>query len=169
MLFFYLLLLLILGLVLNEIINRINDTSSNEGFTTNYIPTQDRNITQDKPPNLNILITDPIRDYKTTLQNWRDYKRIQTAIMQSNEIEGSSSSVNAEVAADLRWRIHRWSIWDFLPSLKYPYYCLVSNFNGDQVCQPITDNINCRVGKVFKNPAECLNNLPKKKINENGL
>jgi len=166
MLFFYLLLLLVFGLLLHAIVNRIND-SSEEGFTTNYIPIKDRNITQDKPPNLNNLITDPIKDYKTTLQNWRDYKRIQTAIMESNEIEGSSASVNARVAADLRWRIHRWSIWDFLPSLKYPYYCLVNNFNGDQVCQPITNDINCRVGKVYKNPVECLKNIQKK--NENVL
>jgi hypothetical protein len=158
MIFLYLLLLLIVGLVLNEVINRIGEPDK-ESFTVNYVPTENRNITQNKPSNLNELITNPVNEYKTTLKDWKDYKRIQTDIMESNEIEGSSSTTNAKVAADLRWRIHRWSIWDFLPSLNYPYYCMVRQFNGEEVCQPITDDTSCRVGKVFKNPTECLQKL----------
>jgi hypothetical protein len=161
MIFVYLLLLLISGLLLNEFINRMNDDDREE-FTVNYVPTIDRNITQNKPPNLNELITKPIKEYKTELKDWKDYKRIQTEIMESNQYEGSSSNTNAKVAADLRWRIHRWSIWDFLPSLKYPYYCMVKQFNGKDVCQPLTDELNCEVGKVFKNPADCLQKLMNK-------
>ena len=136
-----------------------------EPFSMPYIPINDRNITRDPAENLNVEITNPKLEYNQELINWQEYIKIQTEIRNAHEVKGTNPGVNPEVAKNLQWRIHRWSIWDYLPSLKNPYYCKVQQYNGKETCQPLTDKLYCSVSNVFKSPMACLQNLQNKKSN----
>lgn len=156
----YFLLSILIAFIFYYLINRI------EPFTMPYVPIEKRDITEKPPLNLNKLITEPKKDYNQELKDWKDYLEIQTEIRNAHEVQGTSPGINPEVAQNLRWRIHRWSMWDYLPNLDYPYYCKVQQFNGKETCQPLTNKLYCSVDSLYKTPAECLKNISKSSNNK---
>lgn len=132
-----------------------------EPFSMPYVPTHERNISSEPTTNLNLEITNPPLEYDQAIVNWQNYVKTQKQIRNAHDVKGSAAGSNPEIAQDLQWRIHRWSVWDFLPSLKNPYYCKVQQYNGKETCQPLTDKLYCSVSNIFKNPNECLQTIVK--------
>jgi hypothetical protein len=149
----YFFVLITIATLIMRFINKI------EPFTMPYVPTAERNISSEPATNLNLEITDPKLEYNQAIINWQNYVKTQKQIRNAHEVKGINPGVNPEVAKNLQWRIHRWSVWDYLPSLKNPYYCKVRQYNGKETCQPLTDKLYCSVNNVFKNPNECLKTI----------
>jgi hypothetical protein len=124
-----------------------------------YVPLKKRDLTEKPVINLDKLITNPKRNYNASLKSYQDYINLQKKIRNAFEVKGSNNNINPKVASDLRWRIHRWSMWDYLPNLDYPYYCQVKQFNGKETCQPLSNKLYCSVNKLFDTPAKCLISL----------
>jgi hypothetical protein len=130
-----------------------------EPFSMPYVPTHERNISSEPAPNLNVEITNPQSEYDQAIINWQNYVKTQKQIRNAHEVKGINPGVNPKVAENLQWRIHRWSVWDYLPSLKNTYYCKVLQYNGNETCQPLTDKLYCSVNNIFKTPNECLKTI----------
>ena len=157
--FIYFVLSILIGIFMYYLVNQI------EPFSMQYVPLDKRNLTETPPINYDTLITNPKKEYNTALTDWKQYLKIQTEIRNAFEEKGSDSNIHPYVASDLRWRIHRWSMWDYLPNLDYPYYCRVQQFNGKETCQPLSNKLYCSVDKLYKSPVECLKNLDNNKNN----
>ena len=153
----YLILSILISLFLYYLVNRI------EPFSMPYVPLKKRDLTEKPIKNFDTLITNPQKTYYATLKSYRDYINLQRKIRNAFEVERNNMGINPSVASDLRWRIHRWSMWDYLPNLDRPYYCRVPQFNGKETCVPLSNKIYCSVGNLYNNPAKCLNSLDQNK------
>jgi hypothetical protein len=153
----YLILSIFISLFLYYVVNTI------EPFSMPYVPLKKRDLTRKPKINLDTRITNPQKTYYASLRSFQDYINLQRKIRNAFEVERSNSSVNARVASDLRWRIHRWSMWDYLPNLDHPYYCRVTQFNGKETCQPLSNKLYCSVNNLYNSPAKCLNSLKNNK------
>ena len=149
----YFFVMIIIALLIMSFINKI------EPFSMPYVPTNDRNISSEPATNLNLRITNPQFEYHQAIINWQNYLKTQKQIRNAHPVNSTTAGSNPRVAQDLQWWIHRWSVWDFLPNLKNPYYCKVLQYNGKETCQPLTNKLYCSVNNIFKNPNECLQTI----------
>ena len=123
-----------------------------EQFNGNYIPQSKRGYQEKKKNNIKKSIYNPILNYEK-------YVKIEKKIRDHHQEEGSSIPL-AEVA-NLNWRIHRWSMWDYLPKINKKYYCKVQQYNGEDVCVPLSDRQYCSIDNLFNKPIDCLKSLKK--------
>ena len=153
----YLILSILISFFLYYLVNTI------EPFSMPYVPIKKRDLTTKPKINLDTRITNPQKTYHASLRSYQDYINLQRKIRNAFEVELAHSNINPHAASDLRWRIHRWSMWDFLPKLDHPYFCRVTLFNGKETCQPISNKLYCSVNNLYNSPAKCLNSLNNKK------
>jgi len=149
----YLILSILISLFLYYLVNRI------EPFSMPYIPLKKRDLTEKPIKNFDSLITNPQKTYYSTLQSYRDYINLQRKIRNAFEDKQNNSGINPMVSKDLRWRIHRWSMWDYLPNLDNQYYCRFPQFNGKETCVPLSNRLYCSVSNLYKTASQCLNSL----------
>ena len=114
-----------------------------EQFNGNYIPHSKRRHIK--------------KDTENNLLTYDNYIELEKKIRNQNEEKGLSIPI-AEVS-DLNWRIHRWSIWDYLPDINKKYYCKVQQYNGEQTCVPLSNKEYCSVENLYKKPIECLKSI----------
>jgi hypothetical protein len=98
---------------------------------------------------------DKIKGYP--LYTYDDYIKIEKKIRNKHKEKGSNVPL-AEVS-DLNWKIHRWSMWDYLPDIKKNYYCKVEQYNGEEVCMPLSNKQYCSIDKLFEKPIDCLKSI----------
>ena len=91
--------------------------------------------------------------------SYKDYIQIEKNIMSifNNKDKSLALKYYKNVPKNVRWKIHRWSMWDYLPSLDYPYHCRVKSYYGDEKCVPISNKLYCSVGNLYKTKLECTN------------
>jgi hypothetical protein len=121
-----------------------------EQFNGNYIPQskrgyQEKNIQKKQPHN-------PILNYDNYIQLGKKIR---------NQHQDTGSSMPLAEVSNLNWRIHRWSMWDYLPDIKKKYYCKVQQYNGEDVCVPLSDKQYCSIDKLFNKPIDCLKSIKK--------
>jgi hypothetical protein len=92
-------------------------------------------------------------------RTYKSYINIEKNIKKffKNNIGSHSISPYASVPKNMEWKIHRWSIWDYDPSFKYPYYCNIKTYLDSEKCVPITNKKYCNVQNLYKTEDECLN------------
>lgn len=122
-----------------------------ETFNGNYIPQSKRGY-QEKKKYIKKSMYNP-------LSNYDNYIKLEKKIRNQHQEQGSSIP-QAEVS-DLNWRIHRWSMWDYLPDINKKYYCKVQQYNGEDVCVPLSDKQYCSIEHLFNKPIDCLKSLKK--------
>lgn len=133
-----------------------------EPFTTDYIPTAQRDLTTDEPKNLNRLITEPKADYVRNLRDYNDYLSYQTYLRDKNWTVGSSPNEQpSNVKNDINWKIHRWSIWDYIKDWKPKYFCKAQQFNGTTQCVPLNNKGDCSVNNLYTDAYKCLKSIKK--------
>jgi hypothetical protein len=111
-----------------------------------------------------IISFEPYKNYKNeTNMTYNDYIDIEKNIMSlfDNKDKSLSLKYYKSVPKNMRWKIHRWSMWDYLPSLDYPYHCRIKTYHGNDKCVPISNKEYCSIDNLYKTKFECLN----KKIN----
>ena len=91
------------------------------------------------------------------LSTYKDYIKIEKQIRNRHQDKGSTIPL-AEVS-DLNWKIHRWSMWDYLPDITHKYYCKVRQYNGQEACVPLSDKQYCSIDNLFKKPIDCLKSI----------
>jgi len=97
------------------------------------------------------------KDNKNDVLTYDNYIKLEKKIRNQNKEKGSSIPL-AEVS-DLNWRIHRWSIWDYLPDINKKYYCKVQQYNGEHTCVPLSNKEYCSVENLYKKPIDCLKSI----------
>lgn len=142
--------------------NTINTTNKNE-TKIKYSREKDRDITSKPMKNKKSLVTEYEKDYVQTLNNYSDYINYQTYLRDTHEVKGSNGEINPKVVKDLRWNIHRWSLWDYMGNIDYPYYCRSLQYNGNQKCIPLTKKRYCTIDRLYKDPSKCLKDIEKYK------
>ena len=113
-------------------------------------------------PNDDILTTRYKRDFVQELKDYNDYTELQRTLRDKNWVKGSDSTeINPEVSDNLRWNIHRWSMWDYIKDWDYPYYCKVLEYNGSEKCVPLTKKRFCTISRLYTDPYKCLKTIKK--------
>ena len=93
----------------------------------------------------------------TTYGDWVD---LQRGFRDSNAVKGQDDYRQKPlVTDDLRWRIHRWTLWDYLPDLDKAYYCRATQRDGTDECVPLTNKQYCSVGNLYKTAGECIQGI----------
>jgi hypothetical protein len=124
-----------------------------EPFNGNYIPKSKRGYQK------------KIHSSKSNYNNYypistyNDYVELEKKIRNKHQEKGTDMPF-AQVS-DLNWRIHRWSMWDYLPNIDKSYYCKVQQYNGEDVCVPLSDKQYCNIGNLFSKPIDCLKSIKK--------
>lgn len=134
-----------------------------EHFEVPYRPEASRDLTSKEKPNADNLVTRYKKDYVQTLADYDDYTELQRYLRDKNEVKGSSVATTPEVQDNLRWNIHRWSLWDFIKDWNYPYFCRVLQYNGSEQCIPLTRKRFCTINRLYKDPYKCLKSIKKEK------
>jgi hypothetical protein len=98
-------------------------------------------------------------NYKDKNMSYKDYIQIEKNIMSLFNKKDRSLSLKyyKTVPKNFRWKIHRWSMWDYLPNLDYPYHCRIKTYLGKDKCVPISNKVYCSVGNLYKTKLECTN------------
>jgi len=98
-------------------------------------------------------------NYNDKNMSYKDYIQIEKNIMSIFDQKDKSLSLKyyKKVPKNIRWKIHRWSMWDYLPSLEYPYHCRIKSYYGDEKCVPISNKQYCSLGNLYKTKLECNN------------
>jgi hypothetical protein len=91
--------------------------------------------------------------------SYDDYIQIERNIMNffDKKDKGLSLKYYKNVPDNMRWKIHRWSMWDYLPNLDYPYHCRIKTYHGNERCVPISHKDYCSIGNLYKTKLECEN------------
>jgi len=99
------------------------------------------------------------KDNDNKNMSYKDYIQIERNIMSIFNKKDKSLALKyyKEVPKNLRWKIHRWSMWDYLPNLDYPYHCRINTYLGDDRCIPISNKEYCSIGNLYKTKLECVN------------
>ena len=132
-----------------------------EHFEVPYRTESSRDLTSKQRINDNKLITRYKKDYVQTLNDYDDYTELQRYLRDVNEVKGSNPYTTPKVTKDLRWNIHRWSMWDYIKDWNYPYYCKVREYNGNEKCIPLTKKRYCTINRLYTDPYKCLTSLKK--------
>jgi hypothetical protein len=151
------------GLIIVKLIQSIDPLyrSGDEYFETpkTYVPEKERG----KLPRLEEVAE---VDYKEptpntpSLTTYGDWVNLQKKFRDASEVKGRDDYRQKPLVTDnLRWRIHRWTLWDYLPDLDKAYYCRTTQRDGNDECVPLTRKQYCSVGNLYKNAGDCIRGL----------
>jgi len=106
-----------------------------------------------------IISFETYANYNQNNMSYKDYINIEKNIMSLFDKKDKSLSIKyyKSVPKNMRWKVHRWSMWDYLPDLKYPYHCRINTYHGNDKCIPISNKQYCSIGNLYKTKLECLN------------
>jgi len=170
---FYIFLFMIIGGILLVKLVQSIDPAYQESFETatggSYIPEQNRG----KLPRLEEVDISDIADIADIaskqnpqpntppLATYGDWENLQRKFRDASAVTGSTDFARQKplVTDNLRWRIHRWTLWDYLPDLDTAYYCRAMQRNGSEECVPLTQKQYCSVGNLYKTAGDCIQGL----------
>jgi hypothetical protein len=98
-------------------------------------------------------------EYFTGNKDLNFYITTQKKIKKFFETHSKSLALKeySKITPNIEWKIHRWSMWDYNPEFKYPYYCLIKTYLNTNKCIPITNKKYCSTNNIYKTKSECLN------------
>jgi len=129
-----------------------------------YIPLQQRNKQSD------IIPTPPLMPIPHRFTSYDDYVKFQQILRDKNmDTPSEPPEEGANVVQDINWRIHRWSLWDYIPDIQNAdtYWCRSQQYDGAERCIPLSKKRYCRQGYLYNDASKCLSAIQRKskKIN----
>lgn len=124
-----------------------------------YIPLQQRNKQSD------IIPTPPLMPVPHRFTSYDDYVKFQQILRDKNmDTPSEPPEEGASVVQDINWRIHRWSLWDYIPDIQNAdaYWCRSQQYDGGERCIPLSKKRYCRQGYLYKDASKCLSAIQRK-------
>ena len=124
-----------------------------------YIPLQQRNKQSD------IIPAPPLMPIPHRFTSYDDYVKFQQILRDKNmDTPSDPPEEGASVVQDINWRIHRWSLWDYIPDLQNAdaYWCRTQQYDGAERCIPLSKKRYCQQGYLYKDASKCLSAIQHK-------
>jgi hypothetical protein len=118
-----------------------------------YVPLNKRNRTTD------IIPTPPLMPIPHRFTSYDDYVKFQQILRDKNmDTPSDPPEEGASVVQDINWRIHRWSLWDYIPDIQNAdtYWCRTQQYDGAERCVPLSKKRYCRQGYLYNDASKCL-------------
>jgi hypothetical protein len=123
-----------------------------------YIPLHERNQQTD------IIPTPPLMPTPHRFTSYDDYVKFQQILRDKNmDVPSDPPEEGANVVKDINWRIHRWSLWDYIPDIQNAntYWCRSQQHDGAERCIPLSKKQYCRQGYLYNDASKCLLSIKK--------
>lgn len=151
-------------IIINSVFKNVQEHMSDIPKTNvqkQYVPLNERNRKTD------IIPTPPLMPIPHRFTSYDDYVKFQQILRDKNmDTPSEPSEKGANVVTDINWRIHRWSLWDYIPDIQNAntYWCRSEQYDGTEQCIPLSKKRYCRQGYLYNDASKCLLSIkPSKK------
>ena len=131
-----------------------------------YVPLNERTLKTD------IIPTPPLMPIPHKFTSYDDYVKFQQILRDKNiDTPSDPPEKGANVVPDINWRIHRWSLWDYIPDIQNAntYWCRTQQYDGAERCIPLSKKRYCRQGYLYNDASKCLSSIQISKKNKSNI
>lgn len=140
--------------IINSVFKNVQEHMSDiPKITKQYIPSHERNRQTE------IIPATPLIHVPHRFTSYDDYLKFQQILRDKNmDTPSEPPAEGANVVSDINWRIHRWSLWDYIPDLQNAntYWCRSQQYDGAERCVPLSKTQYCRQGYLYNDASKCL-------------